>query len=299
MKLSVCIPTYSPEATLAATIDSLICQKEKIDQLVIVIDNKKHAGYKETLENKYSGIFNLTAHVQPNTGRAGARNKCAQLATGDVLLFLDDDMLTSPDLVSKHLAYHEKGNKVVVGNGYRDETKARNDFAKYLVAVDKIWQRGIPEKCEVTYQAFVFTACNMSISKAVFEQFNGFDARLKDSEDFDLGMRLLEGGMRIMYDRTLLAWPSDWPDIRGFISRHNSYAAGKKELVKLHPEYLKHFPGLLPSPASILKKMILRMIKVTICKAVLNDSFIFRALPLGNKFTLYRLTVAVYSDTNR
>lgn len=300
MKLSVCIPSYNPTLTLSRTIDYLIPQKGLMYQLVIVIDSDKYSAQVKELQNKYSGIFNLSVIMQANTGRAGARNRCVKEATGEVVLFLDDDVAISKDLVKRHIEYHKsESNCIVSGNAFRDESQAKDDFSKYVVEVEKNWQKGMPEKGQVRYDNFAFTVCNMSIPVKLFNELGGFDTRLKDAEDFDFAMRALGAGIKIMYDRSLLAWPTDWPDIKTYINRHNTYIRANCDLVKLHPEYLKSFPDLVPAEAVGIKKVILGILRSSICKLALNDSLLFRALSLKMKFALYRLTIAANSVSNQ
>ena len=53
---------------------------------------------------------------QPNSGAASARNRGARLASGDVILFLDDDMICSPDILEQHAAAIAEGADAVLGN---------------------------------------------------------------------------------------------------------------------------------------------------------------------------------------
>jgi len=296
MKLSVCIPSYNPTVTLTTTVDSLVSQKHLIDEVVIVIDNKDYPKQTEELQKKYDGIFKkLNIVQQVNTGRAGARNKCAEIASGDIILFLDDDMIPEDNLIQKHLEYHGKeGECIVTGSGFNDPTKAKTDFAKYIVYTEGLWQKDIPTNKLVTYDKFAFTACNMSIPAGLFKGLGGFDDRLKDGEDFDLGVRALDNGVKILYDGAIKAWHNDNTNLKGVIRRHNEYNKGRISIIKLHPEYLKKFPVFLPPSPGFLKMILIGIFSFTVAPFVLADSFIFRVLPLKFKFTLYRLTIASY-----
>ena len=300
MKLSVCIPSYNPELKLSTTLDSLISQKEFINEIVIVIDNDIHEQQVGLLRKKYSTVFNLFVVTQANSGRARARNRAAEIATGDVLFFLDDDMLAESSLVQKHFEYQKANPEtIIVGNGYNNPADAKDDFSKYIIKMGLSWQYESEPVQVVSFEKFVFTACNMSISKRLFNKLNGFDDRLKDAEDFDMGIRALKQGVKIIYDRTLTAWHNDWPDIKAFIKRNNEYAKGRKELLDIHPEYVSVFPDMVLASTSIIKKTILSICRVAICPFVISSGFIFNKLPLMFKFKLYKLTISAYASINR
>ena len=53
---------------------------------------------------------------QANAGASAARNRGARDAAGDLLLFLDDDMIAEPDLVGHHVRSHAAGADAVLGD---------------------------------------------------------------------------------------------------------------------------------------------------------------------------------------
>src|SRR4051794_34409703 len=59
--------------------------------------------------------FPIRVIEQDNRGLAAARNRGATVATGEILLFLDDDMICGPDLVQQHARFHGEGADAVTG----------------------------------------------------------------------------------------------------------------------------------------------------------------------------------------
>ena len=296
MKVSVIIPTYNPALHVERTIDSLVPQAQYIHQLTVIIDNEQHAGYIDLLTNKYKTKFNvLTVKAHKNVGRAKSRNEGAALSEGELLLFLDDDMLAECNLIEGHVQYHiQHPETIVVGNGYRNPADAKDSFGKYIVHAESAWQKGMEEVTKVSYNHFVFTACNMSIPVIEFKRLNGFDERLKDAEDFDLGVNALNHAMNIIYVRALKAWHDDWPTIEKFVDRHNEYTKAKWELLKLHPDYARSFPQVVPGQVSSIKGTILGMLKGNVFAYAMSNSIV-KILPLKLKFLFYRFTIAAHS----
>ena len=300
MKTSVVIPSYKPELKLKKTLEKLVPQAALIDELIIVIDNSNYTEFAKLLVEEYSTKLNIKIFPQSNSGRAISRNRGVEASTGDIIIFLDDDMLTEKDLIEKHIQYHVKTPGIIVsGNGYRNPDDAKHDFDKFLVKVETGWKKQSGGSGEITFKKFNFTACNMSLPRQVFEQLGGFDTRFSDGEDFDFAVRAINNSIRIIYDNTLLAWHNDWPGIDTYIKRQNEYELAKIQIVKVHPDYLGYFPNLIVTKGSKMKKLISKIIRLKLGKWVISKNSIFETLPLNLKFFLYKITISSYSNINR
>jgi glycosyltransferase involved in cell wall biosynthesis len=118
LTISVIIPTYNRKAWLCQTLDSLAQQTWPADYFeVIVVDDGSEDGTAEI--GAASFPFPLRYFWQTNQGDAAARNTGAQQSQADVLVFLDDDILVTPDyltcLVREHATFHQR---IVVGTEY-------------------------------------------------------------------------------------------------------------------------------------------------------------------------------------
>lgn len=300
MKTSVIIPSYNPTLKLSATLDKLVPQSVLIDELIIIIDNDIYNDFAKSLQEKYSTLLKIKVFPQPNSGRAISRNRGVELSSGDIIIFLDDDMLAENDLIEKHIQYHKKNPGIIVsGNGYRNPAGATYDFGKFLIAMEKNWKKHDTDIHEITLKKFDFTACNMSLPKNIFQQLNGFDTRFSDSEDFDFAIRAIHQNVKIIYDNTLLAWHNDWPDMDNYIKRQNEYTIAKEKILKIRPEYLAYFPNLQVKEGRKIKKFISRIIRSTVGQWVVSKNGIFEMFPVKIKFLLYRITIFSYSNINK
>jgi len=86
-KVSVIIPTYNRGNYVMKAVESVLCQKYK-DYEIIVVDDGSTDKTKENLR-KYGDRINYV--YQDNAGVSAARNAGIKLATGEWLAFLDSD----------------------------------------------------------------------------------------------------------------------------------------------------------------------------------------------------------------
>jgi glycosyltransferase involved in cell wall biosynthesis len=92
MKVSVIIPAYNAEATIQATLDSVIRQTVSPDE-ILVLDDGSTDDTALIVECHKSRV---TLFRQSNQGVAHARNFLCEQARGDIIAFLDADDIWHP-----------------------------------------------------------------------------------------------------------------------------------------------------------------------------------------------------------
>src|SRR5436305_11185236 len=113
MELGIVIATYNRAELLQGCLDALARQTEPAAnfEVIVVVDGSTD-DTSEVLAS-YTGLKNFSVHVQSNQGVGAARNKGAEISSARVLLFLDDDMVAGPDLVSTHMQAHRETGEIV------------------------------------------------------------------------------------------------------------------------------------------------------------------------------------------
>ncbi|HXU13236.1 MAG TPA: glycosyltransferase family 2 protein [Candidatus Binatia bacterium] len=233
--LSIVVPTYNRRHILSRTLPSLLGQNDPgADYEVIVVVDGSTDGTLEMLDRKDWGP-RLRVVRQPNRGQARARNHGAEEARGEILLFLDDDMIAACDLLSVHREAHGTSRERVVLGQMGLAAGVRRSFLKQGVAD---WGREFAERVSAPGYAFRFDdwhSGHASIARSLFLGVGGFDEAFVayGNEDYDLGMRLIQRGadMRFepraeavqIYDKTFTAWLRD---VRS-VGRADVFLAGK------------------------------------------------------------------------
>src|SRR4051794_19573445 len=104
--VSVVIPTHNRIERLKRVLVALECQNYALgDFEVIVVSDGSSDGTDEYLRTLTTPL-QLHAVAQPNQGVAVARNNGMRKATGDIILFVDDDVVPAPQLITEHVGIH-------------------------------------------------------------------------------------------------------------------------------------------------------------------------------------------------
>ncbi|HEY0142589.1 MAG TPA: glycosyltransferase [Thermoanaerobaculia bacterium] len=110
MKLTVAIPTYNRGAILVDTIDRLLALTPPADEIVIVDQTREHPPAIDERLAAWNAAGEIRHIRLPEPSIPHAMNVALEEARGELVLFLDDDLIPGPSLVAEHRA------------AYRDES---------------------------------------------------------------------------------------------------------------------------------------------------------------------------------
>ncbi len=148
-------------------------------------------------------------------GPAYARNRGAESARGDILLFIDADVMIRPDTLTKVLKrFDDRPHLAAVFGSYDDAPTGTGFLTQYKNLVHHcVHQQG-------REQASTFWSGCGAIQRSVFLQMDGFDEKRytrPSIEDIDLGYRLRANGYSIMLDKEVQVTHLKQWSLRGLI----------------------------------------------------------------------------------
>lgn len=198
LRLSLVIPTVDRPEALYNLLRHLEHQGRPPDEIVVVDQSAREDARAAAYAAARPGV---RYHRLAVRGLPNARNVGLRLATGDVVLFLDDDIIPDPGLCGAHLANYDDPGVAGVGGrvtgGYDAATGGVGEFRALDGAVVRNF--GTSARRAVEH----LPGGNMSFRRGVFERIGGFDTAYGGSaigEETDFCLRARRAGFRLVFD---------------------------------------------------------------------------------------------------
>jgi glycosyltransferase involved in cell wall biosynthesis len=188
VNVSVVIATKDRAELLDAALASLRAQSDAPPFDIVVVDNGSR-DRTPAIAREHGAAYVFVA--EPNRGRA--RNAGVALATGELIVFVDDDVIVPPQFVAAHARAHAAEEVPLAVSGP-------------IVNVPASADRPAPTAANAS-RAF-FVTCNVSVSRAIFTAAGGFDETFDRYgwEDTELGVRLRARGVRRRFAWDAYLW---------------------------------------------------------------------------------------------
>ena len=246
--LSVVIPTLDRFDTLLdtlAALDEQTCEPGQVE--VVVIDNGPDGATAARLA-EHAGRLPRQVISEPTPGPAAARNTGVRAAAAPVVLLLGDDMRPADGgLLGHHLELHAADPRAafaVLGRVAWRPDKPVTPFMHWLehggpqFDFDALAPGRIPA-------ARSFYTSHVSLKVAALDAVGGFDERFPFAavEDIEIGLRLEQAGLELVYHPELLVHHDHLYVPNGFAARQARVGASARLMKELHGSR-----GLLPEP---------------------------------------------------
>jgi len=187
-RLSVVMPVYNAESTLAECLTRLFQSTVEDFEVVLVDDG--------STDNTRAIASSFPLRIVPTGGRVGpaaGRNLGAREAQGDVIFFIDSDVMVRPDTLSRLLGRFEEGDVDGLIGVQAADMRYRNLPSQYK----NLWMRWTYLRKEGDVPLFYTTAAG--IRRDVFLRVGGFDQGYGNPnvEDTAFGQKLARLGVRV------------------------------------------------------------------------------------------------------
>lgn len=195
--LSVIIPTNQLSEDLTACLRSLHAQTLVPEhEVIVVLDG---IAKDPSFFTPFSEAIKII-ELKENRGPAYARNEGARQASGNVLFFVDADVVLHPDTLHKVDAFFSRPDHTPALIGSYDD----QPFHTATVSKFRNLLHHYTHQCSPSGVSTFWGACG-AVTKEAFWHVGGFDTSFpKPSvEDIELGYRLLESGYKITLQKDI------------------------------------------------------------------------------------------------
>nr|WP_089126220.1 glycosyltransferase [Tolypothrix sp. NIES-4075] len=199
---SVVIPTYNRQPILEKCLKALEVQKLSDVETrhvasvqgyeVVLVDDGSTDGTLSWLEANQSEFPHVRVFQQNHAGPAAARNLGVEKAKGDIIIFIDSDLVVLENFLQAHQTALIEGQ----------EKLGSDRFFTYGAVINTCnFDNPTAEPYKITdFSAAFFATGNVAIPKHWLEKSGLFDTRfqLYGWEDLELGVRLKELGLKLI-----------------------------------------------------------------------------------------------------
>jgi len=243
-KISIVIGTYNQRDRLERVMNSFKFQSaHPSDYELIVVDSTSTDSTAELLRT-FQPDFHYQYVIQPNQGKASARNKGVSIAKAPIIMITDADMIADRELVKAHITAHETAIEPTSFEGVT-LNMANYNWPPDEGSTSPYIRKAYPDGARLGW--YYFLTGNISFSKTLFDAHHGFDETFTGYgwEDLELGYRLYKAGIPHRYLKSAVNYHYHVLDAVDEIDRNVAKGKSARYFIKKHPE-LKYFLGMNP-----------------------------------------------------
>ncbi len=230
--VSVVIPVYNDPEGIRATLDALRRQTFPASGYeVIVADNGSTDETRDVVEGYLEAFDGLRLVVEDEVqGSYAARNAGIAAATGEVIAFVDADMIVDPDWVGAVAWRMARTDADYLACDVRLFTPGDEGVvAEYNRRNDLHVERFVAEL------SFAPTCC-LVVRRSLLADVGGFDSRLQSGGDYEFGNRVAASGRDLEYASDIAMYHPTRTTLGALLRKSRRVGRGKTQLRRYYPD---------------------------------------------------------------
>lgn len=200
--ISAIVVTYNRDAALKQTLEGLLKQDPAPKEILVIDQSHAHDEGTSRFLKRVTDTQQIKYIFQPEPNAQKARNRAIREASGEVLLFVDDDVVMDETLVGAHWKnYSDRDLAAVCGYYTEPGSPSTDDLTPDCLDPLTGWLY-FPHAYTKRTECYSLPTCNCSIRRQVAIQVGGFDENYTYThfDDTDFSARLKELGARAVHD---------------------------------------------------------------------------------------------------
>lgn len=229
--VSVIVPARDAEATLPATLESILGQDYAGDVEVLVADGSKSAATRALLASRFTEVRRI---ANPKRGTSAGLNRALRAARHSFIARCDAHSVLPPGYLARAIETLERtgaanvgGRQRAVGSTAFERAVARTTRHALGTGGPRYRVGGPPGPVDTVYLG-VF--CRETLVKA-----GGWDETLARNQDYELNWRLRERGGVVWFDPELAAAYRPRGSFRSLARQYFDYGRFKALMLGRHP----------------------------------------------------------------
>jgi len=198
-KISIIIPVYNAENYLVNLLNSIKKQSLEMESELIIIDSSSK---DKTVEIAQKYTENVVIIPQSEFDHGGTRTKAAQIAKGDILVFLTQDALPYDEYAIENIVNIFEDKSIGAAYGKQVPYKETSLFGKHLRLFNYNTKSYIRNQDDITKYGLKTAFLSDSFAayrKSTLEEINWFKDGLILGEDTYAGAKIILAGYHLAY----------------------------------------------------------------------------------------------------
>jgi glycosyltransferase involved in cell wall biosynthesis len=226
--LSVIIPTRNRSKLLWKTLDGLCKQtvRQTLFEVIVVSDGSTDSTSKTV--HQFSTRLPIRYLEQSQSGVSAARNHGLRYANASLVLLLDDDVVPSPQLIEAHIRFHDEKPEleaVLLGYVTWHPDLRVTPFMRWYGEYGALFGYSLLADNDQAPPRF-FYSCNISLKRFFLMSNGAFNDTLTVLEDNELGYRLAQQGMQLVFRKAPLGYHYQTFTFKESCQRLQRYCSG-------------------------------------------------------------------------
>ena len=266
--VSIVIPTANDIHRLTLTLTSIAFQKADLNKVEVIVISKTDNPLLSSKVETFKGALDIRLYTQTGNSRANARNLGIKNSSGEIILFVDDDLILSPSFIDRHIQLHKNSSDLVVVGEVRNVFFSNIEKRFYAILSNPFNQTYFYEALKtfemkskphpyfsLTRIPFAsginnipwigFGTNNASLRKEHLIRLKYFEESYEGwgLDNIEMGLRLYQMGLKYFYEPEAVNYHLSHPrDIRNHLSQFtDNFSKFKKRNPGLHNDLYESF----------------------------------------------------------
>ncbi len=236
-KMSIIIPAYNEEVTVASSIKSMLSLNYPDYEVIVVDDGSSDNTFNEASKYSDKGVKVIR---QENTGKPGAINTGIKNASGEVVITVDADSKLHPDALTWIARRFSRNPRLgaVAGNVKIDKPTG---LLKTLQSLEYTTSINLIRKSQsVLHCVMIVPGAIAALKIKVLHEVGHFPSDTF-AEDFDITMKVLKAGYHVEYESRAIALTQAPDSVEDFMKQRRRWYRGI-------PQVLSKYQGMYLNP---------------------------------------------------
>ena len=279
--VTIVIPTFNEEVVIAEKIENTLNLDYPSDRLQIVVCDDASADRTVEIVSSYTEAGVTLSQAGTRAGKVGGLNRALELATGDIFVIADADILPAPNALRELVAnFADETVGCVLAETHM---KSSEDDTSESGGLYWRYEARIRHSESDIHSTVAATGHFMALRRKLLQPIPMHVIL----DDFYLAMMTIRQGYRVVSEPKAIVWERPTQSMGDEVSRRSRLTAGRFQIISMSREYLPYLPLLLQF--QVISHKFLRLAIPHLMIGALLSNILFVWLSIGATWSLLML----------